>query len=572
MDLVDIVRRLVEISHSNIRIDARISHIVRLLERAIESSEIFIYVLDKDKRLTLKYSTEKTETSSILSSYRPQLGEGIIGSVAQKRETLFFNIENVPRRLGLLLKPDLDNIIPSYRRFAFYPISDESNCYGVLALLSSSGTFFNSSETILLEITAKELVGLFKLNELYTDSKKRITELMTLSEIGKVLISNRDIDNVLKNLALILAKTFGADFVRIRINEKYTQNLPSCATFGTLSQNLESDLQRIESRVLGLSQPANTSVLDRYILYSTAIVSKGTTIGVITILRNPENPPLDELDGVYLLQTISNYLASGLESIFLNMELKNLVHELSLAQERIIEQEKLKSLGEMTANIAHEIKNPLVVIGGFTKRLAKKLELKSKEKHYLDIILSEVHRLEAILEEILNYARDVKLEMVPKNVKEILDELIQFFSHDPLWQKIRFLKDFEPEIPPILCDPHQIKQVFINILVNAHEAMAGEGTITIKTFKKIINEKPFVGIAFSDTGGGIDPLIVDNIFNPFFTTKEKGSGLGLSISNKIILSHKGKIEVQNHPGVGATFIVYLPAPYDSTSVKQNDKI
>jgi len=110
----------------------------------------------------------------------------------------------------------------------------------------------------------------------------------------------------------------------------------------------------------------------------------------------------------------------------------------------------------------------------------------------------------------------------------------------------------------IYCDIQQIKQVFINIIVNAYEAMHGVGKITIRTEQTVLDDNPFLVVYISDTGGGIDPAVIDNIFNPFFTTKEKGTGLGLAISNRIIINHFGRIEVKNVAGEGVTFFVYLP--------------
>jgi len=135
---------------------------------------------------------------------------------------------------------------------------------------------------------------------------------------------------------------------------------------------------------------------------------------------------------------------------------------------------------------------------------------------------------------------------------------LYLFCSDTSWEKIRVVKEYDENVPSILCDIQQLKQVFINIFMNAHEAMQGKGTITVKTETTTVNERPSVLVSITDTGGGIDPAVIDNIFNPFFTTKEKGTGLGLAISNKIILNHQGKIEIKNVAGKGVTFFIYLP--------------
>ncbi|MCX7857342.1 MAG: ATP-binding protein [Deltaproteobacteria bacterium] len=573
MELVELISKIVDISHSNIDLDARINGILKLIQKYVEASDISIYILDKDKRLTLKYAVQNSLVTNLLSSYRPLLGEGVPGLVAQKREPHFYSIHNIPKRFGLLLQTELDNVLSNYRRFAFLPLCDESKCYGVLLVFSSVGSLFTDNEKKLFDIAARELTGLRKLGELYIYSSKRITELMTLSEIGKVLISSQDMDSILKGIGLIVAKTLGADFARVVLKEKNGDKHLLSAEYGGVSNEVKSEIKRIEKLVVEQGKRfSNIPVLENSLVYSSPIVSKGQVLGVISVVKRNDGTANSDDNGFYLLDTISNYLSSGLENIILRSQLKDIIDELNSAQERIIQQEKLRSLGEMTANIAHEIKNPLVIIGGFAKRLAKKLELKPPERRYLNIILREVGRLESILTEILTYAKDIPLNRTSVDIDEILTDLIHFFKSDPLWENVEFAKESEARLPRVFCDPQQIKQVFINILVNAYEAMAGEGKIKVRIFPKEILKKHYVGVAISDTGGGIDPLIIDNIFNPFFTTKERGTGLGLSISNKIVLSHRGKIEVENQRGVGATFIVYLPVCDDSTCVHQNDKM
>ena len=147
----------------------------------------------------------------------------------------------------------------------------------------------------------------------------------------------------------------------------------------------------------------------------------------------------------------------------------------------------------------------------------------------------------------------------------MLDELLHLLTSDQRWEGIVVVKEYKRGLPLAMCDIQQIKQAFLNILMNSFEAMQGKGgTITIGTEQTALEDKPFLAISIRDTGGGIDPGALDNIFNPFFTTKDRGSGLGLAISNKIVMHHGGFIEVKNKPGEGALFAVYLPAGITST--------
>lgn len=294
-------------------------------------------------------------------------------------------------------------------------------------------------------------------------------------------------------------------------------------------------------------------------LYSAPIVSKNRILGTITLCgEKTDQPHAVEENGQYIINTIANYISSGLENTLLNTRLRDVVRELTDAQKRLIEQEKFRSLGEMTANIAHEIKNPLVIIGGFTKRLAKKMQNDRTENRYIDIILKEVGRLEAILNEILHYVKENQPLEESCILKDFLEEILYILTSDPSWESVEIVRDFDGDLEPIRCDTQQLKQVFINLLMNAFEAMHGQGKIQLKTKRVVHGGQPFATVSITDTGGGIDPAIIDNIFNPFFTTKERGTGLGLAISNKIITNHSGRIEIENVAGRGVTFVVYLP--------------
>lgn len=207
-----------------------------------------------------------------------------------------------------------------------------------------------------------------------------------------------------------------------------------------------------------------------YSLYSSPILTKNKAIGVLTIgfLKPGKNFYQNE-DMLYITTTITNYIANGLENILLSIKLKEVIKELNETQKRVIEQEKFKSLGEMMANIAHEIKNPLVVIGGFTKRLAKKVNLSQTENRYANIIVSEVARLESILNDVLNYVKEPPPILDECNINACIEDILYLFTSDGSWEGIKITKDLDPSLPLILCDVQQMKQVFINMILNSFE-------------------------------------------------------------------------------------------------------
>lgn len=565
MDLLEIFGKVIEVSHSNLEMTSRIKALLNIVSKTMGFDEIVLFTLDKDKRLTCRFSNQETKIFNVLSSYRCHLGEGVIGSVAQKRRPQFYTIEDVPFRFGCLFYPELDNLLDSYKTFSFMPLSDDSYLYGVMVLCSSQKEVISDLERVLLAILSREIGGALRVNDLIVSSKKRISELATLSELGKVLTSNTDPHLLFKNIGLIIAKSLNADFVTIKVRHAYAGFGGERYTYGEIKPILHKHIEAIEEEAASLN--ASTFLkeevllrdcsLSGYSICSAPICSKGGILGTITIGLRAHEVPFEE-NGRYIIDSIVHYITNGLENSLLNIKLTDVVRELANTQKRIIEQEKFKTLGEMTANIAHEIKNPLVIIGGFTKRLAKKMQLDQTENRYVNIITKEVERLEAILNGVLNYVKVPPESCELYNINECLDELIYLFASDSSWEKVRIIKEYDDTIPAILCDKQQIKQVFVNILINAFEAMEGEGEIRVKTTQQTTDGEQYVVVSITDTGGGIDPAIIENISNPFFTTKERGTGLGLAISNKIIINQGGKIEIKNMPGRGATFFIYLP--------------
>jgi signal transduction histidine kinase len=573
MNPIDLLGRIIAISHSNVEIPSRLKAILNVVAQEMGFEDAIVYTLDSDKRLTCRFMSDESSLFQVLSKYRCFVGEGIVGSVAQKRMPQYFTIKDIPPRFGCLFYRDLDDLVGKYKGFAFLPLSDDSYLYGTLFLGSTAKERLQNMEKMALSMVAREIGGILRTNGLIVSTKRRISELATLSELGRTLTSNAEPQNLLGSIALIIAKALNATFVAITLEHSFLKLESQRFTYGQIepsveqhAHDLEKEAAKSQQTVVSSEQkpgPGDESV--QFSLYVAPMLSQNRFLGTLTICGSKSVPDfaLDE-DGRYLINTIANYVSSGLENALLNKKLRSVVEELNTAQKRLVEQETFKSLGEMTASIAHEIKNPLVIIGGFTKRLAKKVRLEYEENKYVDIILSEVSRLETILDEILNYVKDTPVPFKSVNVNDFIDDLTLLFSSDGTWERIRIVKDYGKDLPSIVCDNQQMKQVLINILINAFDAMEGSGKIVIKTEQAVASSTQFIAVSITDTGGGVDPGIIDDIFNPFFTTKDRGTGLGLAISNKIVMNHQGHIEVRNFVGKGATFTVYLPTKNNLT--------
>ena len=295
-------------------------------------------------------------------------------------------------------------------------------------------------------------------------------------------------------------------------------------------------------------------------VYSFATVplwGKGKVIGVILVdnLYN-QNPITDE--DIKILTMFSTQAGLAIENAILYRNLEEVHQRLKETQTFLVHQEKMAALGELSSTVAHEIRNPLVSIGGFARRLYRSVPDEAPEKRYTQTIMIEVSRLEKILSDLLDYTQKESLTFGEVDLLQILEESFSLVSKELNGGQFELAKEYLEGIPKVKGDHRQLIQVFSNLFNNAYEAMKGKGTLSLRVRPVTKNGSTFVRIEVEDTGSGIDPENLHNIFNPFYSTKESGMGLGLPFVYKIIASHQGQIEVDNRPGEGVTFIITLP--------------
>ena len=232
--------------------------------------------------------------------------------------------------------------------------------------------------------------------------------------------------------------------------------------------------------------------------------------------------------------------------------IRDVTHQRQM-ERKILQAECLAAVGQAVAHVAHEIKNPLMIIGGFTSQIRSILE-KEKDINKIDMVLDEVGRLERLIANLGDFTKEYKLVIRPAELNSVIGDVLNIMAGIYNEDKYIFEKHFCDSVTEINCDPDKLKQVFINIVSNGIEAMPAGGTISVKTQKT----DGGVEISISDEGVGITNEELDEIFKPFYTTREKGTGLGLAISYKIIQAHNGDIWAVSEPGKGTTFVIQIP--------------
>ena len=248
--------------------------------------------------------------------------------------------------------------------------------------------------------------------------------------------------------------------------------------------------------------------------------------------------------------------------------------ELRVAEAKTVHTEKLASVGLLAAGIAHEINNPLTGVLTFAHLVRVKLPEGSAEAEDMDIIIRETKRCAGIIRRLLDFAREKTPEVTRGDLNAVIRETIQFVEHQAGFQNVEFALELDPQLPAIWMDPNQLKQVIMNLVVNARDAMDERGRLFVRSRRLPTlfspgagrHAVPAVELTFTDSGCGIPETDLPKIFDPFFTSKDpgKGVGLGLSVGYSIIKAHDGTIDVESEIGHGTTFRIVLPVEGVST--------
>jgi two-component system NtrC family sensor kinase len=334
-----------------------------------------------------------------------------------------------------------------------------------------------------------------------------------------------------------------------------------------LQQNRITTLLLIGLFIFGIS------VFLCIILYQ--FVSKPVALleaGMKKIAKGELDEPIDikTKDEMGLLAETFNSMAKDLKRYRENMEnwtrsleaeVKKKTDEIMRAQEELLNAEKLASLGRMAAGVAHELNSPLTGVVTFAHLLKSRTSPEDAQAHEdLQVIIDQANRCSRIIKGLLGFSRRAGFEMVEINVNDLLDNTISLVRNQARFHNIRFDIRLAPSLPLILADPNQLQQVFLNLIINAADAMNEKGIITIAT-RLLRAENETLEIEITDNGPGIPEDMIGRIFEPFFTTKPvgKGTGLGLSVSYGIIKRHGGDIIVKSAPGQGASLFIRIPA-------------
>ncbi|NOY52566.1 MAG: hypothetical protein GXP58_02980 [Deltaproteobacteria bacterium] len=273
-------------------------------------------------------------------------------------------------------------------------------------------------------------------------------------------------------------------------------------------------------------------------------------------------------DTLQILSVFANQAATAISNSKLYSILQEKIFQLAESNRqlhkvhsRMMQMERFSIMGSVAAGVAHEIKNPLnaivIYLELLKKEIAKEKPEKSRISEKLNVVEQEIERLSDMATEFLSYSSVEQLEMSPIDIRILLQQVLRFIGYQAKEQNVTIKKSFARSLPEISVNHKQMKQVFINIILNALQAMPERGELTV-SLKKAVPKPGCLQITFADNGNGIAPEVREHIFEPFYTTRKGGTGLGLSFVDKVLKEHGGEVEIQSAPKKGTRVILYLP--------------
>jgi PAS domain S-box-containing protein len=422
--------------------------------------------------------------------------------------------------------------------------------------------------------------------------RRRNRELMALNAIAETLGQSSALQDVLARAIVKIAELFNADLGAVYLLDGTTRMLRRVAAVGHRSE-YGRNVPHIEVSAALLEQirqaratllPGSSLVLpeiirelqrqeDVQVSQIAVLWAKDRIVGALAISsRKMRNFSPAEMN---LLAAVGNQVATTVDKSILLEETRDAYQSLRLAQEQLLQSEKMAAVGQLISGVAHELNNPLTAILGYSQLLQSEELVNARGSDYLEKLYKQAQRTHRIVQNLLSFSRQQKPERGSVHVNEILEDTLTLREYDMKANRAHIHREFDSKVPAMSGDFHQLQQVFLNILNNAVDATAEKGDageIWIRTGA----EGSKLLVEFTDNGSGVrDP---HRVFDPFYTTKPvgKGTGLGLSICYGIIKEHGGEIQVKNSPPLGASFTIHLPilvvpeTPQKSTPFKMDE--
>jgi len=528
-----------------------------------------IHVLDEREQFLQAITLAGSGRERVISPLNFRPGVGIAGLVLLRGERIY--VPDV--RLDPNYVPGTGN---GYRicSLAVTPVMTSDRKLGTLSIHSDRPGAFTADDERLLALLGMQAALALEKAQWFDATQRRLAEVKALYKITQGMIEALDIDTLLRQVINSLTEHFGYYHVHIYLKDRATGDLVMRQGGGDIGARLKDSGHRIPAGkgIVGhVAASGNTFITNNvrdipffianprlpetWAELAVPLRSGERVLGVVDIQHKP--PQIFGDQDVRLMTTVANQVAVVLEKLNMNADLQAALRQEQAARTQLVQSEKLAALGRIVASVAHELNNPLQAIQNalYLVKVSDTLDLQSRED--VQIALGEANRMADIIARLRETYRpasgeDFRLD----SLNLIIQDVQRLISAHLSSNHIDYRFDPDPDLPLVPMIRDQIKQVILNICLNAAEAMENGGKLIVRT--RFAPKKSRVNFTVTDTGVGIPHEILPLIFDPFVTTKTAGTGLGLAITDDIIQRHHGKIEVDSTVGKGTTFTVWLP--------------
>ena len=533
------------------------------------AEQAVIHLLDKEDQLLSAQAVsgyEDKTTNWKLIKIRPNVG--IAGQVLVSGETI--NIVDVEKdaRFVTYAEP------PKYRSLIVAPIQSGEQKLGTISVQSASVSAFTEAESHLLSALGTQAATAIENANLLESIQQALKESNALYRINQGLVASLEPQELLKDVVNLLQKNFGYYHVQIYVLDPETGDFVMREGSGEIGRQLKEQGYRLHAGegIVGYTAETNaaffTNDVDKMFSFvrnpllpdtkselAVPVKIDNQILGLLDIQQVP--PGYLSQNDLQLVTAVADQLAIALQKANLYSDLQAALQTEKAIRNQMVQSERLVTMGRLLASVSHELNNPLQAIQNALFLLREEKGISLQGKLDLDIVLSEAERMSSLIERLRSTYRPIQAEdFLPVQINKIIEDIYALISTHLRHNEISYEFHPDPELPLIPALPNQIRQVILNLLMNAVEIMTSGGKLIVST--KFLQHSNEILLSVSDTGPGIDPDLLHNIFEAFVTNKQRGTGLGLTISYDIVMKHHGRITAENNPEEGALFQVWLP--------------
>ncbi len=530
------------------------------------AEQAVIHLVDEEQKIFKPGAVAGLEVSSE-QKIKMRIDEGVVGETIRSRTTI--NIADVDTDPRFFKRNKQTN----FRSLLVTPLYSGERKLGTISVQSSKPNAFNPDDNELLSALGIQAAIAIENSHLLESTQQALKETNALYRINQGLVA-LNADELLEDVVDLLQKNFSYYHVQVYVIDPKAGGFILRAASGEIGRKLKLQNYQISagSGIVGyaaeISAPFFTNNVDEVVFFTrnpflpetkselaVPIKIGDQILGILDIQQAP--PKIFTNRDLQLVTAVADQLAIALQKADLYEDLQTSLKHEKAARNQLVQSERLAVMGRLLASVSHELNNPLQAIQNALFLLKAEQTLSLQGRQDLDIVLSETDRMAAMIERLRATYRPIQAEdFTPVQVNNVVEDVYALVSTHLKHNNISFEFHSDPALPTIPGLGDQIRQVILNLFMNAVDAVADSGTLNVCT--KFIEESNEVFLSISDNGKGIDPSILPNIFDAFITNKERGTGLGLTISYDIILKHQGRITAENNPAGGATFNVWLP--------------